>query len=130
MSLPRPSLRLAASQAVPKRRLTATPPMSQANAFEGRGRWSGAARWRRGRLAASTVTFATPVDRDTCMENWGRFCRTVTRSRTDLCRRADVTFQTACNWYDGKVVPTGTAMLWAATEFPREFAAILVGRAA
>lgn len=128
MSLPRPSLRLAASQAAPRRRLTATPPMSQANAFEGRGRQ--ATRWRRGRLSANTVTFATPTSRDACMADWGRFCRKVTRSRTDLSRRADVTFQTACNWYDGKVVPTGTAMLWAATEFPREFAAIMIGRAA
>jgi hypothetical protein len=128
MSLPRPSLRLAASQTAPRRRLTATPQMSPANAFEGRGRQ--ATRWRRGRLSANTVTFATPVDRDDCMDAWGRFCRTVTRSRTDLSRRADVTFQTACNWYDGKVVPTGTAMLWAATEFPREFQAVMVGRAA
>lgn len=128
MSLPRPSLRLAASQAAPRRRITATPQMSPANAFEGRGR--AAVRWRRGRLAANTVTFATPIDRDACMDAWGRFCRTVTRSRTDLSRRADVTFQTACNWYDGKVVPTGDKMLWAATEFPREFQAIMVGRVA
>ena len=130
MSSPRPSLRLAAAQAAPRRRLAATPQMSQANAFEGRGRFTGATRWRRGRLAANTVTFATPIDRDTCMDAWGRFCRTVTRSRTDLQRRADVTFQTACNWYDGKVVPTGDKMVWAATEFPREFQAIMVGRAA
>lgn len=130
MSLPRPSLRpalhLAASQAAPRRRLTAAPQMSPANAFEGRGR--AATRWRRGRLSANTVTFATPIDRDDCMDAWRRFCRAISKSRTDLQRRADVTFQTACNWYDGKVVPTGDKMLWAATEFPREFQAILVGR--
>jgi hypothetical protein len=130
MSLSRPSLRLAASQAAPRRRLTATPQMSQANAFDGRGRQTGAVRWRRGRLSANTVTFATPIDRDACMDGWRRFCRAISNSRTDLQRRADVTFQTACNWYDGKVVPTGDKMLWAATEFPREFQAIMVGRVA
>lgn len=129
MSAFRPALCVAHSAVAP-RRLTATPPMSLANSFEGRGRFSGAVRHRSGRLAPNTVTFCTPMSRDACADAWGKFCRAVTRSRVDLQRRADVTFQTACNWYDGKVVPTGDKMVWAASEFPREFAAIMIGRAA
>lgn len=90
----------------------------------------GAARHRTGRLAPNTVTFATPMGREDCMAAWGRFCRVVTRSRADCQRRFDVTFQTACNWYDGKVVPTGDKMAHAAASFPREFQAIVLGRAA
>ena len=123
----RPAFRVIAGSG---RRLTATPQMSPSNAFEGRGRWSGAARHRVGRLAPNTVTFATPMSRDACMDAWAKFVRTVTRSRMDCQRRFDVTFQTACNWYDGKCVPTGDKMAHAAAAFPREFAVIVLGRAA
>lgn len=128
-SWPRPPLHVVASSAAPLRR-TGGSQMSPANAFEGRGRWSGAARHRVGRLAPNTVTFATPMSRDACMDAWARFVRTVTCSRTHCAKAFDITFQTACNWYDGKVVPTGDKMAHAAASWPREFAVIVLGRAA
>lgn len=81
--------------------------MSPANAFEGRGRWPGAARQRVGRLSPRTVTFASPPDRDAFMDAWRRFLRLTSKSRGNIVREYDVTFQTACNWWNGERVPTG-----------------------
>lgn len=100
------SPRLVSSQSAPMRR-TGAVQMSPANAFEGRGRWPGAARQRVGRLSPRTVTFASPPDRDDFMDAWRRFLKLTSKTRTNVVREYDVTFQTACNWFNGERVPTG-----------------------
>lgn len=100
------SPRLVASQSSPMRR-TAAAQMSPSNAFEGRGRWSASARHRVGRLSPRTVTFASTPDRDAFMDAWRRFVRLTSKTRTNVVREYDVTFQTACNWFNGERVPTG-----------------------
>ena len=96
--------------------------MSPANAFEGRGRWPGAARQRIGRLSPRTVTFATTPDRDAFMAAWGQFLR-----RTAVVREYDVTFQTACNWFNGERVPTGDKVGHAFTLYEAEARQLLTG---
>jgi hypothetical protein len=81
--------------------------MSRANAFEGRGRAALAIRWNRGALSARSVTFARVPDRDAFMAAWRAFVRATTRDRDDCAKVYGITFQTACNWYDGTRVPTG-----------------------
>lgn len=101
--------------------------MSPANAFEGRGRWPGAARQRVGRLSARTITFASTPDRDAFMDAWRRFVRATTKSRTDCAKVYDKTFQTACNWYDGTRTPTGDVVAHAFTLHPALAAQLLTG---
>lgn len=108
-------------------RRTAAAQMSQANAFEGRGRWPGLARHRLGRLSPRTLTFATAPDRDAFMAAWSRFLRATSRSRTAVVRDYDVTFQTACNWFSGERVPTGDKVGHAFTLYPAEAVRLLTG---
>lgn len=98
-------LRLVASSALQHR--SAVGQMSRANAFEGRGRWSGVARHRTGHLSLRSVTFASLPDRDAFMAAWSRFVRATTRDRDHCAKVYGKTFQTACNWYDGTSIPTG-----------------------
>lgn len=101
--------------------------MSPANAFEGRGRWPGAARQRVGRLSPRTVTFATTPDRDAFMGAWAKFLRATSKTRTAVVREYDVTFQTACNWFNGERVPTGDKVGHAFTLHPELAAQLLTG---
>lgn len=106
---------------------TAAVQMSPANAFEGRGRWPGAARHRVGRLSPRSVTFASPPDRDRFMQAWARFLRQTSRTRTAVVREYDVTFQTACNWFNAERVPTGDKIGHAFTLHPAAAAQLLTG---
>lgn len=125
--MPRSShLRLVASSASPLRS-TGAGQMSPANAFDGRGRWPGAARHRVGRLSPRTVTFARPSDRDAFMQAWSRFVRLSCGTRGEIVRVYDVTFQTACNWWDGDRVPTGDKVSHAFTVAPALAQQLLTG---
>lgn len=127
MSSSRSSLRLAAVTARPVNRGTGAAQMSPANGFEGRGRWPGAARQRVGRLSARTVTFACTPDRDDFMDAWRRFVRETSKTRTRCQKEYDVTFQTACNWFNGERVPTGDKVAHAYTLHPGVAAQLLSG---
>ena len=101
--------------------------MSPANAFEGRGRWPDALRWRQGRLSPRSVTFASVPDRDAFMAAWSRFIRATTRDRDHCAKLYATTFQTACNWYDGTRVPTGDKVAHAFALHPGSAADLLAG---
>lgn len=120
------SPRLAFSQLSPVRR-TGSAQMSPANAFEGRGRWPGAARQRVGRLSARTITFASPPDRDDFMEAWAKFLKLTSKTRSRCAKDYDVTFQTACNWFNGERVPTGDKIGHAFTLHAELAAQLLTG---
>jgi hypothetical protein len=119
-------LRLAASTQTPVRRMSPAP-TSPANCFEGRGRWPGAARQRVGRLSARTITFASTPQRDDFMEAWRKFLKATSVTRTAVVREYDVTFQTACNWFNGERVPTGDKVGHAFTLHPALAAQLLTG---
>ena len=125
-SSPSSSPRLAVSNLNPLRR-TGAVQMSPANAFEGRGRWPGVARQRIGRLSPRTVTFASPPDRDAFMAAWAKFLKLTSKTRTAVVREYDVTFQTACNWFNGELVPTGDKVGHAFTLHPELAAQLLTG---
>lgn len=120
------SPRLVFSQPGPKPRVPAGQ-MSPANAFEGRGRWPGAVRHRVGRLSARTVTFASLPDRDAFMAAWSKFVRATSKTRGRCVKEYDVTFQTACNWFNGERVPTGDKVAHAFTLHPDLAAQLLTG---
>ena len=65
------------------------------------------------------------VDRDAVRGAWARFLARVTGSREDCAAIFGVTFQTACNWYDGFSTPTGDKVLQAARDWPEAFAQLL-----
>lgn len=127
----RSSPRLVSSNSAPLRR-TGAGQMSPANAFapnldQRRGRWPGAARHRVGRLSPRTVTFACPPDREAFMAAWSKFLRLSCGTRGEVARVYDVTFQTACNWWDGSRVPTGDKVGHAHTVAPTLAAQFLSG---
>lgn len=101
--------------------------MSPANAFEGRGRASCLARRRHGRLSARTVAFSSAPDRDDFMAAWAKFLKLTSKTRTAVVREYDVTFQTACNWFNGDRVPTGDKVGHAFTLFRAEAEQLLTG---
>jgi hypothetical protein len=101
--------------------------MSPANAFEGRGRRPRQARARIGRLTPRTVTFASTPARDDFMEAWAKFLKLTSKTRTNVVRQYDVTFQTACNWFNGERVPTGDKVGHAFTLFKAEAEQLLTG---
>lgn len=101
--------------------------MSLANAFEGRGRWPGQARQRVGRLSPRTVTFVSTPDRDAFMGAWAKFLKLTSKTRTSVVREYDVTFQTACNWFNGERVPTGDKVGHAFTLYRAEAEQLLTG---
>lgn len=86
-----------------------------------------AARHRVGRLSPRTVTFARPADRDAFMQAWSQFLRLSCGTRGEIARVYDVTFQTACNWWDGDRVPTGDKVGHAFTVAPALAAQLLTG---
>lgn len=91
--------------------------MSPANAFEGRGRDAGRARYRPLPLA--------PVARDTAREAWARTVAQVFRSREMCAAEMGVTFQTACNWFDAFSTPTGDKVMQFSRDYPDAYAAML-----
>lgn len=113
----RPALRLAAVTAVPRRSGAGVRQMSPVNPFEGRGRGAGAVRYRHLPLA--------PVARDAAREAWSRAMRAVFRSREACAAEMDVTFQTACNWFDAFSTPTGDKVIQFSRDYPDAYAAVL-----
>lgn len=114
---PRPSLHLAASQATP--RLTATPrrQMSPVNGFEGRGRDAGRARYRSMPLA--------PIERDALRAAWAWAMKREFGTRERCAADMGVTFQTACNWFDGFSTATGDKVMQFSRDYEDTYALML-----
>ena len=92
--------------------------MSHTNAFApagGRGR---------GRAAVRRVSGAV-VDAHSARAAWAAFVASVTASREDCAVVFGVTFQTACNWFDGFSTPTGDKVMQASRDYPEAYAALL-----
>lgn len=58
---------------------------------------------------------------------WRRYVRLAYRSREDLRADFDVTFQTACNWWDGAHAPSSAAYARAALQDGVRLHAVMVG---
>jgi len=56
---------------------------------------------------------------------WSGFLRSQFRSREQAAAYFEVTFQTACNWWDGVVRPSGDKVAQAAIEFGPVFLAAM-----
>jgi hypothetical protein len=92
--------------------------MSHTNAFEarrGRGR---------GLPARRRVTGAV-VDAHSARAAWAGFVAQVTGSREHCADVFGVTFQTACNWFDGFSTPTGDKVMQASRDYPAAYARLL-----
>lgn len=61
------------------------------------------------------------------MEAWPKFLKLTSKTRTAVVREYDVTFQTACNWFNGERVPTGDKVGHAFTLYPSEAEQLLTG---
>lgn len=85
--------------------------MSHTNGFD-RGR---------GRGAARRVTVAPVVTRHQATVFWAELMRRRCPSREACAVMFDVTFQTACNWWDGFSCPTGDKVMMAVRAWPDEF---------
>lgn len=103
--------------------------MSRANPFEGRGRSRGAQRRAHGRVIPAPGAQATGHEPDlyraAFSDRWARLVRSCFRSRDRCARELGVTFQTACNWFDGASRPTGDKVALVALDYPEDFAAIM-----
>ena len=84
--------------------------MSHANGFDRRGR----AGSRRGHAAAM-------VDRNEATLFWSALVRRRCPSREACAVQFGVTFQTACNWWDGFSCPGGDKVLTAQRLWPEDF---------
>jgi hypothetical protein len=92
--------------------------MSHAKTFasrDGRGRGPAAARRVSGAI----------VDAHTARAAWAAFVASVTASREDCAVVFGVTFQTACNWFDGFSTPTGDKVMQASRDYPEAYARLL-----
>lgn len=78
-------------------------------------------------MSPRTVTFATTPDRDAFMSAWAKFLKLTSKTRTAVVREYDVTFQTACNWFNGERVPTGDKVGHAFTLYRAEAEQLLTG---
>ena len=97
------------TQAAPDRRQ-----MSHPNRLDGRGR----------SLAARRRAYALPVISVTSIEFRDIWVGVVTRrcrSRENCAAMFRVTFQTACNWFDGLSTPTGDKVWQAVQWWPEDF---------
>ena len=112
----RPALRLAASAAVPRQADTTPRQMSRANGFEGRGRDAGRARNRPMPLR--------PVERDAVREAWAWAMEYEFSTRERCAADIGVTFQTACNWFDGFSTATGDKVVQFSIGYPDTYAAM------
>ena len=91
--------------------------MSHANPFEGRGRCRDAA--RRAHAGHST-------DRDAFLRRWSLLMIASFASREVCAVHFGVTFQTACNWFDGLNAPYGHHVDYATRSLAR-YAEIMQG---
>ena len=112
MTTPRRRESMACAQSAPARGQ-----MSHANAFDraGRGRTAGA---RRRAAVTLPVIGITP---HRAMVIWSDLMTRRCGSREVCAARFGVTFQTACNWFDGFSCPTGDKVLQAVAWWPEEF---------
>lgn len=75
----------------------------------------------RGRDAARRVTVAPVVTRHEATVFWAALVQRRCGSREACAVMFDVTFQTACNWWDGFSCPTGDKVMMAIRAWPEEF---------
>lgn len=89
-----------------------------------RGQMSRAKGFDRGRGAAAArrVTVAPIITRHAATVFWADLVARRCASREECAVVFAVTFQTACNWFDGFSCPTGDKMLMAMRMWPEEFA--------
>ncbi|MDH2325987.1 hypothetical protein QCN27_03810 [Cereibacter sp. SYSU M97828] len=90
--------------------------MSHANRVEGRGR---SAKARRSVQMLPIITITPQAARVFWSDLMTRRCS----SREACAVMFDVTFQTACNWFDGFSTPTGDKVMQAQRWWPEEFEA-------
>lgn len=91
MTLPKQTLR-------PTQRDGACRQMSHASTFDGRGR---------GRAAARRAHVQPATDREAFLRRWSLLMIASFSSREICAVHFGVTFQTACNWFDGTNAPYG-----------------------
>lgn len=84
--------------------------MSHASAFDGRGR---------SRDAARRAHRHYSPDRDQFTRRWSLLMIASFPSREECAVHFGVTFQTACNWFDGSCRPYGDAVDHAIRTLPR-----------
>ena len=92
--------------------------MSRDRAFDGRGRSAAAAR-----RAHANFT----LDREQFARHWSLLMIASFGSREECAVHFGVTFQTACNWFDGMCRPYGDAVAHAVETLPR-YTDIMRGR--
>ncbi len=83
--------------------------MSRANAFGGRGR----------SVAAARRAHACRPEAAVFQRRWSLLMIASFPSREACAVHFGVTFQTACNWFDGVCRPYGDAVAWAVETLPR-----------
>lgn len=88
--------------------------MSHPNGFDHAGRG-------RGRDAVRRVTVAPVVTRGQATVFWSDLMQRRCDSREACAVLFDVTFQTACNWWDGFSCPTGDKVMMAVRMWPEDF---------
>ena len=83
------------------------------------------------RLVGGTRRRRAPrITRQTTKEFWADLMKRRAVTREDAADLFGVTFQTACNWFDGFVVPSGDKVLIAIDLWPEEFGLVQEARAA
>lgn len=87
---------------------------SHANAFDRAGRG-------RSRAAHRRVQVAPVITRHEATVFWSDLMRRRLPSREACAVAFGVTFQTACNWWDGFSCPTGDKVMMAMRLWPEEF---------
>lgn len=87
---------------------------SRANPFDRRAGGRGAA-------AARRVSVAPVITRHEATAFWADLVARRCRSREECAVVFQVTFQTACNWFDGFSCPTGDKVMMAMALWPEEF---------
>lgn len=65
------------------------------------------------------------VDVHVARAAWADFVAQVTASREACADEFGVTFQTACNWFDGFSTPTGDKVMQASRDYPEAYARLL-----
>lgn len=85
-------------------------PTSLANPFDGRGRGRAAARRAHGRIGS---------DREAFLRQWSLLMIASFASREACAVHFGVTFQAACNWFDGANAPYGHHVAHAVRTLPR-----------
>lgn len=103
---------------IPSEPVTESGQKSWSNVFDGRGR----------SRAAYRRTFHRPDPvryRSEFQPRWSRLIELVFGSRDRCAAEMGVTFQTACNWWDGIARPTGDKVAMLAFMHPEEFGRIM-----